>query len=239
MHLYDAPYLNLLHQRFAAVKRRSHELLHAGPGQTVVDVGCGLGHDAAVLATTGATVIGLDPNEALLNEAWYLHGQQVEFRNGTAQAMGLADTSVDALRYERVLQHLTDHDAVLAEAHRVLHPGGRLQVVDTDWLSMTVFLPDAALERKLIDSIATRYCCCSALLRLLPSALLHHGFKPSAMELCNVLTEIFAAIDSVVHQFVAAEIATGHFTNAEQASWQQANKYCFIHNFLLIQAVKP
>ena len=32
MRLYDAPYLNLLHQRFAAVKRRSYELLHAGPG---------------------------------------------------------------------------------------------------------------------------------------------------------------------------------------------------------------
>ena len=241
MRLYDAPYLLLLQQRLAAAKQRSYDLLAAKPGQLVVDVGCGIGLDAAALAGNGATVVGLDTNESLLTEARDKFGAMVAFHCRSAQETGLASASVDALRFDRVLQHITPHDAVLTEAHRVLRPGGRLQVVDTDWLSTSLFLPDPALELRLVESFALKHCPGAALLRQLPQVMRQHGFVDVTMEVHSVLTEDFANADSAVHRMVAQEMLDGCLTEHEQATWAgwKAASSCWLSQHILIfQAIR-
>jgi ubiquinone/menaquinone biosynthesis C-methylase UbiE len=57
---------------FAEFKRESFGLLGAAPGRRILDVGCGLGDDAAALAglvATGGTVVGVDSSQAMIEAA--------------------------------------------------------------------------------------------------------------------------------------------------------------------------
>lgn len=62
---------------FAEVKRASYDLLGAAPGRRVLDVGCGLGDDAAALAgmvAPGGSVVGVDGSRAMIEAARGKHG---------------------------------------------------------------------------------------------------------------------------------------------------------------------
>jgi ubiquinone/menaquinone biosynthesis C-methylase UbiE len=103
------------------------------PGATVVDVGCGTGTLAIALAAGGAEVIGVDGDPEVLALARAKAGAEaVQWRKGTATALPLAGESADRVVMSLLLHHL-DAGAkrtALAEAVRVLRPGGRLHVAD-------------------------------------------------------------------------------------------------------------
>ena len=78
----------------------------------------------------------MEPNPALREVAARraeATGSPAVFVDGTADALPLADTSVDVLVCERVLQHVDDPDAAVREFARVLRPGGRVALLDSDW----------------------------------------------------------------------------------------------------------
>jgi SAM-dependent methyltransferase len=99
---------------------------------TVLDLGCGTGELAAALAPHVARVIGIDQSEAMLRAARRRTKdvQNVELRRGSLEALELDDGSCDAALMVLVLTYVTDVEAVLREAARVLCSGGRLVVVD-------------------------------------------------------------------------------------------------------------
>jgi SAM-dependent methyltransferase len=107
------------------------------PGQRVVDVGSGTGdqvRELAVRAGPDGEAIGIEPNPGLRAEAARrAAGTGVRFLDATAAALPFQDASVDALRCERVFQHLPDAQSAAREFGRVLRPGGRLVVIDMDW----------------------------------------------------------------------------------------------------------
>jgi ArsR family transcriptional regulator len=98
----------------------------------VGDLGCGTGRIAEALAPFVAQVIAVDSSAAMLKAARHRLGglANVELRRGEMERLPLEDCSLDAAVMALVLPYLPEPDRALAEAARVLAPGGRLLLVD-------------------------------------------------------------------------------------------------------------
>ncbi len=104
---------------------------------TLLDAGCGTGAYSAALAGVPGRLIGLDRSAGMLAAARdkLEDGDgRIGFLRGDLLGLPLAEASLDAVMFNQVLHHLEDggdgsypgHAAALAEAARVLRPGGRL-----------------------------------------------------------------------------------------------------------------
>ena len=107
------------------------------PGARVVDVGSGAGFDSFIAATqVGPTgrVIGIDMTPEMLTKsratAEQLQFGHVEFREGLAENLPVENGWADVVISNGVINLCADKQAVFAEIHRVLRPGGTLQFAD-------------------------------------------------------------------------------------------------------------
>lgn len=107
------------------------------PGQTVLDLGSGAGMDSLLAARrVGPTgrVIGIDLCPEMIEKArrnvLLLGLHNVEFVEAGIESLPLPEGSVDVVISNGVFNLCPDKPAVLAEAVRVLRPGGRLQMAD-------------------------------------------------------------------------------------------------------------
>jgi ArsR family transcriptional regulator len=98
----------------------------------VADLGSGTGAVTQALAPFVAQVIAVDESGAMLSAARKrLHGvENVDIRNGRLESLPLADAEVDVALLFLVLHYVADPERVIAEASRILKPGGRLLVLD-------------------------------------------------------------------------------------------------------------
>ncbi|MBI4806964.1 MAG: methyltransferase domain-containing protein [Desulfovibrio sp.] len=108
-----------------------------GPGFRVIDVGCGCGVDtliAASLVGPGGQAVGVESSSAMLAKAQdnaRLAGvDNAIFLDGNAETLPLEDSSYDLVISSGVYNLVIDKAKALAEALRVLRPGGRLQIAD-------------------------------------------------------------------------------------------------------------
>ena len=111
------------------------ELAQLEPDDIVVDIGCGSGEavrEAAARLTSGRA-IGVDPTPAMIRFANKLSeshdgGERIEFIESPAERLPIADNSVTVALAINSLHHWDDPTVGLAEAMRILKPGGRLLV---------------------------------------------------------------------------------------------------------------
>lgn len=102
------------------------------PRLRVGDLGCGTGQFAAQVAPFVARVVAIDASQEMLAAArTRLAGQSnVDVRRGSLEALPLEDAQLDVAVLALVLHHVPDPARAIAEAARVLAPGGRLVIVD-------------------------------------------------------------------------------------------------------------
>ncbi|MFN6542098.1 class I SAM-dependent methyltransferase [Mycolicibacterium nivoides] len=98
----------------------------------VVDVGCGPGTAARVAARRGARVTGVDPASTMLRIARLVTPKRapISWRVGTAEALPVPDGSATVVWALATVHHWQDVDKAVAEARRVLVPGGRLIAIE-------------------------------------------------------------------------------------------------------------
>ena len=100
------------------------------PGMAVLDLCCGAGLVAGEAGARGAVVTGLDFSPAMLAEARAAH-PALHFAEADAEAMPFPDASFDAVVSSFGVHHVPRPERALAEAFRVLRPGGTLAI--TTW----------------------------------------------------------------------------------------------------------
>jgi ubiquinone/menaquinone biosynthesis C-methylase UbiE len=119
-------------------RRRINEALELQPGDVVLDVGSGPGHQAldlsSIVGLTGR-VEGIDPAESAIaiSTRRCLGLPNVHFHLGEAANLPFEDDTFDAVMSSQVFEYLGEVQSALREMYRVLRPGGRVLIHDTDW----------------------------------------------------------------------------------------------------------
>ncbi|MFM9371836.1 methyltransferase domain-containing protein [Streptomyces sp. Da 82-17] len=137
----------------AELRALSYDLLGAAAGQAVVDVGCGAGRAVAELAAHGVRAVGVDPDGRMLAVA-RARWPEADYRRAGAYELPLRDASVDGYRADKVFHELARPERALAEARRVLRPGGRIVLVGQDWDAFVIDSDDPGLTRTLVHARA-------------------------------------------------------------------------------------
>jgi arsenite methyltransferase len=135
--------------------------LRASAGESILDLGSGPGFLACELAqkvgATGRIVvvdISSDMNSIASKRVEAAGvGDRVDIFEGDATALAFADATFDAAVSMQVIEYLTEPDAALHQLVRVLRPGGRLVIIDTDWDSLVW----AATDRRRAARIAAAW----------------------------------------------------------------------------------
>jgi len=108
-------------------------------GLTIADIGSASGVSAALFASHGANVIGIEIAPDLVEQAkelWHEYDERINFQVGDAEHLDLPDSSIDAVFFGGVLHHIPLLDKVYAEAYRVLKPGGKLVAIEPNRLDV-------------------------------------------------------------------------------------------------------
>jgi SAM-dependent methyltransferase len=140
---------------YAAYKRRTVELLDPQPDDRYLEVGMGTGTDALACAERfGVDVVGADSSSVMVEEARRRGLREAVVAD--AHALPFASDSFDGAWADRVFQHLADPVAALGEMVRVTKPGGRIVVVDPDYGTQAVDIPDQELAQRVLRYRADR-----------------------------------------------------------------------------------
>lgn len=169
------------------------------PGEVVLDLGSGAGLDVLLSARrVGPTgkVYGLDMTDEMLATARANQERagikNVEFLKGYIEDIPLPDNSVDVIISNCVINLSADKDRVLAEAYRVLKPGGRLAVAD---IVLTRPLPPQVQQ----DLLAWAGCVAGALQQdEYREKMVRAGFKDVSIQITRTYDFIDPAAASIL-----------------------------------------
>ncbi|MFL6043642.1 MAG: class I SAM-dependent methyltransferase [Propionibacteriaceae bacterium] len=128
----------LLGRRGRRMRAMLADDLQLGPGDRVLDVGCGPGRLAMIFAERvlpGGSVHGIDPSPEMIKLATtraQKDGIPISFQVAFAQQLPFPDATFDALSCTLALHHVAEDDqrAAVEEMYRVLKPGGRLLIAE-------------------------------------------------------------------------------------------------------------
>ncbi len=142
--------------------------LHAAAraaGRRVLELGCGAGQGLGLLASKARLVVGSDYTWSLVRQAAVHYGTRLPLLQADAQALPFREGSFDLVILFEAIYYVPDADRFVAEARRVLAPGGTLLVcsANREWSGFSA------------SPFSTRYYSAQELRQLLA----RHGLEPS------------------------------------------------------------
>jgi len=211
-------------------RRAVRAALRLAPGERVLDIGSGPGFLALEMAEQvgpNGSVHGIDPSDSMLAiataNAPAPGSAPVQFGAGEATALPFPDATFDVVTATQVYEYLPDLPAALAEASRVLRPGGRLLVLDTDWDSIVWHSSDPDRMRRVLTAwdqhLADPY-----LPRRLTGLLTGSGFTVTQRAVLPLLNAGYRAdtYSAGLIGFIAAFVpGRDGLTNQDVAAWAE------------------
>jgi ubiquinone/menaquinone biosynthesis C-methylase UbiE len=139
------------------VAQRYHTLkaVELKEGEHVLDIGSGpglLAHDMAVAVGQNGRLCGIDISEDMLAMSRTRCSEQpwTEFRKADATKLPYPDDSFDAAVSTQVYEYVADIRTALVELYRVVRPGGRVVILDTDYGSLVIYTEDEARMQRVL-----------------------------------------------------------------------------------------
>lgn len=204
-------------QSMTQVRQRTYDALGSadGPG---VDAGCGAGRAVGDLTAKGLRAIGADASQEMIRSA-RLRFPRCPFVVADAARLPLPRQALRWYRSERMLLHLRDPCAVLAEAARVLVPGSPVVLADQDLDTMVVSSsrPDLArlITRAFADSVANGHAGTRA-----GDYLADAGFAQIKVAVIPIVeTGLSAAMPLLLQPAARAALAAGTVPEAGLHDW--------------------
>lgn len=200
--------------------------LEPRPGERVLDVGSGPGFLAAAIAeATGSSgvVSGIDISEPLLAAArkHCAHLAWVEFQQADATRLPFPDHAFDAAISTQVLEYVRDVDAALVEIHRVLRPGGRAVIVDTDWDSIVWHSPNRERMSRILAAWE-QHAADVYLPRTLANKLCRAGFRMQSQQVIPLFNPSYDAntySNRIIDLIVAFVAGRNGITREDAEGW--------------------
>ena len=203
------------------------EALAIESGQAVLDLGCGGGHlvrELALAVGDGGRAVGLDMSAAQLSAARALCAglPAAELTEGDATDMSFEDGTFDGLVSIHMLEYIADVDGALAEARRILKPGGKAAFVSVLWDHWRFHGADPELNERMLDVWRTH--CAHQMLPIgMPRRLAAAGFG-------GVVRRPIAIFNGALHEntyalwaskFAAAFAVGQGFPEEDARRWQE------------------
>jgi ubiquinone/menaquinone biosynthesis C-methylase UbiE len=221
-------------------------------GESVLDAGCGTGlllRQQALAVGAGGRSEGIDFSDDMLAHARDRCAglDQVRLQQGTVESLPFEDASFDALSCTQTLLYVEQVVRALEEFHRVLKPGGRLAVLETDWSGAIMNSHDQALTRRIFDAWDVALVNPNLPKRLGPM-LRGLGFGALRVEAIPILNAGYSQHSfsaNMLRNFTASARKRNIITEAESEEWRagidrliEQGAYFFCVNRFLFTAVK-
>lgn len=141
---YDENYINAVQASLLFLKEESYRKLPVQPGK-IADIGCGAGTDVLRMAKQYPLhqYLGVDHDKSFINSALKALDESnlvnVSFQTGDITQLSFESHFFDAVRLDRILQHISPLKKALEEVKRVLKKNGSIVIIETDWSSMRIY----------------------------------------------------------------------------------------------------
>ncbi len=171
------------------------DALGISAGQRLLDLGCGTGVTTRLLHTApDVQTVGIDLSEPLLEAARRLARDagldgSSTYQVGEAETIPFADRSFDGAIADTLLAHVADPERAIAEAARVLKPGGKLVLFDGDYGTLAFGGTDPQLGGAIVDAIRKAIYTCPMVVRDIPRLLRTCGLSLE-VTLANVYADV-------------------------------------------------
>jgi len=201
-------------------------LLGLKPGERVLDIGSGPGYlisEMGVAVGPDGAVHGVDASAAMtaIAERRCADKPWVQIDEGDVLELPYADGSFDVAVSTQVYEYVEDLPRALDEVHRVLRPGGRALILDTDWDSLVWHTSDRELNRR-ITAAWDDHLVHPHLPKVLARLMRDAGFTVTAQRV-HVLfnTELTENSFSAFDMRAVAKYVPGHhgLTEADATAW--------------------
>jgi len=170
---------------FVAYREAYLPLIDLPPTAAILDLGCGTGVVTRALAARdgfAGTVSGVDQSAHFIAAAERLAtrdgvADRVEFTVADAHELPFPDASFDAVVAHTLVSHVRDPLTVLAEAARVVRPGGSVAIFDGDYASLTFGCCDPQLGQVVEPALQSMIMSSPRVMRELPRLLPRAGLR--------------------------------------------------------------